>query len=257
MRRFPIALLVSLAASVLACTPAPQGGPPQPSQEQQPVYGGRLNVRVNPDPWEWDLSLGGKSSPNDTGIGLTADSLLGFKVGPDVGHSELVLQPELAQRWEVSPDARSFTFNLRQDARFANTAPVNGRELTSADVKFSMEYASRSGEFAGKKPTGILEWMYEEMERIETPDKHTVTVRFKEPFVPFAAYMASEWSPVLAREVYDRDGHMKEMVVGSGPFVLDRGESQKGSRWVWKKNPTHWREGKPYLDELRWLVIPE
>lgn len=44
--------------------------------------------------------------------------------------------------------------------------------------------------------------------------------------------------------------------MGTGPFVLDTANSQKGTRWVWKKNPDYWEPGKPYLDELRWLVLP-
>src|SRR6185295_4241334 len=42
-------------------------------------------------------------------------------------------EPSLAERWEVSPDLRVFTFHLRHDARWSN-----GRSLTSADVVYSL-----------------------------------------------------------------------------------------------------------------------
>jgi len=174
-----------------------------------------------------------------------------------VGYTEMVLQPALAERWEVSPDAKLFTFYLRKGVKFASAPPVNGRELTSADVKWSLEYATRTGEFAGKAlPAGRQAYMYEGLDRMVTPDPYTVQVHFKEPFVPFLSFSGSTKNPVVPREVYDLDGHLKDRPVGTGPFQLDSPASQKGTRWVFRKNPTYWEEGKPYLDEFRWLVVP-
>jgi len=170
----------------------------------------------------------------------------------------MVLRPELAERWEVSPDAKVFTFHLRNGVKFANVPPVNGRDLTSADVKWSAEHWARAGEFKDKNlPQGRLEFMYEGLDRIETPDPRTARFYFKEPFSPFISYAASDWNPVVPREIYEKDGHFKDTIVGSGPFQLDVQASQKGTRWVWKKNAGYWDEGKPYLDELRQLVLKE
>ena len=38
---------------------------------------------------------------------------------------------------------------------------------------------------------------------------------------------------------------------------MDIAATQKGTRWVWKKNPTYWATSKPYLDEIRWLPLLE
>ena len=72
------------------------------------------------------------------------------------------------------------------------------------------------------------------------------TIRFKQPFVPFVSYTATPFMGILAREIYDQDGHYKDRIVGSGPYQLDSAASQKGARWVWKKNPSYWDSGKPY-----------
>lgn len=67
-----------------------------------------------------------------------------------------------------------------------------------------MEYWSREGQFKEKRlPPGQFSWMYENLDRIETPDRNTVTVRFKDPFVPFLAYAASQWNPMVAKEIYE------------------------------------------------------
>lgn len=248
----------ALLPLILACGPAqltPQQGA---GQADGPVYGGRINVMVPVDPFDWDISYTGKTSPNSTGINLAYNRLLGFKTGPDIPYSEQVLQPELAERWEVSPDAKSFTFYLRKGVKFADLAPVNGREFTSEDVRFSVEYVTRTGEFKDKGlPKPELGWMYEGIDRVETRDEYTAVIRFKNPFVPFINYAASEWNPMMGRELYQADGHFKDRLAGTGPFQLDASDSQKGTRWVWKKNTSYWDEGKPYADELRWLVLSD
>ena len=41
----------------------------------------------------------------------------------------MVLAPELAERWDVSPDGKLITFYLHKGVKFANLPPVNGREV--------------------------------------------------------------------------------------------------------------------------------
>lgn len=55
--------------------------------------------------------------------------------------------------------------------------------------------------------------------------------------------------------MFDKEGNYKETIIGTGPFQLDPATSQKGTRYVFKKNPTYWEQGKPYLDEVRILIL--
>ncbi len=176
-RVWPLAFAAALV-SVACAAPTPQ---PQATQQTGPKSGGTLNVRVTGDPFDWDLTDRGKSLPMNGGQPLGYSSLLGFKTGPGIRYDERQLRPELAEKWEVSPDAKPFTFHLRPSVKWANLAPVNGRDLTSADVKWSYEYWSRTGWAKGQQ-SGQYEWMYEGMEGIDTPDPSTVTVRFKQGF---------------------------------------------------------------------------
>lgn len=251
--------LLLVGAALVACAPAVQAPRPEGGQSDgQPRVGGQLNIRQQADPYDWDMSYAGKSTPNDDGMAYAYNSLLTFEVPPKVKYAEMVLRPELAERWEVSPDAKTFTFHLRPGVRFANLPPVNGRELTSADVKWSYEYWTRTGQFKEKKlPQGQFDYFFEGMQAIDTPDKSTVVVRFNEAFVPFINYTASEWNPIVPKEIFDEAGNLKDKIAGTGPYQLDQAASQKGTRWVWKKNPNYWEPGKPYLDEIRWLTLPD
>lgn len=82
-------------------------------------------------------------------------------------------------------------------------------------------------------------------------------MRFKQPFAPFVNYAASDFNPIVPHEIFDQDGNLHDHIAGTGPFQLDQSSSQKGSRWVWKKNPTYWDAGKPYFNEVDWLVISD
>ncbi len=257
MKRFVWVLPTAAAIAALACAAPTPGSSSGQTGSSQPRNGGVLNVRVPDDPGGWDLSLF-KAYPAWEGHTLAENSLVGYQSGPDIEWSKQTMRPELAEKWEVSPDGKAFTFHLRNGVKYQDIAPVNGRELTSADVKWAYEYASRTGQFKDKKlPTGQYEWMFEGLQSVETPDPYTAVVRFQEPFVPFLAYAGSDSTPITPHEIFDQKGNLMDVVIGTGPFQLDPTASQPGSRWNWKKNPNFWDAGKPYLDGMNWLVIKD
>src|SRR5437016_819174 len=119
MLRLSLFLLVAMVAAACA-------GPstaPSPAKENQPKYGGTFSVTADSDPFDFDMSHGGKTTTNSDSIALAYESLLAFKGGPDVKHTDSTIVPELAETWEVSPDARTFTFHLRKGVKYANMAP--------------------------------------------------------------------------------------------------------------------------------------
>ena len=59
-------------------------------------------------------------------------------------------------------------------------------------------------------------YMFEGLNAAETPDAGTVTVRFQNPFVPFVNYAASHNMPVLAHEIYDKNGNLHTVTDSSG-----------------------------------------
>src|SRR4029453_5659235 len=91
--------------------------------------------------------------------------------------------PDLAEHWDISPDARVFTFHLRQGVKFHNS----GNTMTSADVKWSI-----------KAPMGIKgnpSFILDGITSVETPDANTVTITKSEPD---PAFMAKGSFPVFA-----------------------------------------------------------
>lgn len=257
----PKALLLAFSlAAVLACGPGSQPVQTGPSDaEAKPTSGGVLRVHERLDPFDWDITFTGATTPNTRGIRGAYDTLLDFKSSPEVNFSEIVLMPGLAEKWESGADGKTFTFHLNKNARWANLPPVNGRALTSADVKWGLEYLARIGPFSGNKPSkSFVDWAYAGIAAVETPDPATTVVRFNEPNGAFLGIQATaKYAAIMPKEILEKDGNFKDQMAGSGPFQLDAAASQKGTRWVFKKNANYYRDGQPYLDEIRWLVLPE
>ena len=249
-------MLACLCMLALGCT-APQPAT-QTGKSDTPVYGGTFNVPQPQDPFDFDMSYTGSSNANPLFIKSAYTSLMRMKTGPDIKFSQGVVEPLLAERWEVSPDATTFTFYLKKGVKFANIAPVSGREVTAADVKWSFEYMSRTGALKDAKiPASQFNWMFEGLQSVTTPDTYTVVVKFSDGFAPFVNYAASSDNLVMPKEIYEADGHFKDRVIGSGPFQLDPTTVQKGSSWTMKKNPTYFEEGKPYLEAIKVILVKD
>ena len=158
---------------------------------------------------------------------------------------ELTIEGDLAQEWE-QVDEQTVTFKLYPNAKWQNVEPVNGRPLTSEDVKLNFEYMRTP------RPDFVLAPMFSMIDRIDTPDEHTVTVHTDIAYAPLLSNLADVWAKLIPREQYEGD-LSKQKPVGSGPFIFDR--FTNGVEYVLRRNPDYYREGKPYVDEIHWHVF--
>ena len=159
-------------------------------------------------------------------------------------HDGTKILPDLAETWEQKDDV-TYVFRLRQGVKFHNVPPVNGRELTSEDVKYSIErqMTNQPGKFQHAY------FFLDKLASIQTPDKYTVVFKTKEPYAPFLNYIASPWTVIVAREVVEKHGDLQRHAIGTGPFIMQ--EYRREQEAVFVKNPHYFKKGLPYLDEVR------
>ena len=70
---------------------------------------------------------------------LVYGQLVRFPSGPDArGSADHRILPDIAERWEVATPT-TVVFRLKKGVRFHKKPPVDGREVTADDVKFSLE----------------------------------------------------------------------------------------------------------------------
>ena len=110
---------------------------PGPAVAQTPKRGGTFRIATLLDPVGWD--------PHQT-ISFATMTLLSFahsrlmkvKAGPSVTPGSYPIEGDLAESW-TQPTETTYVFKLKKGVRWHNKPPVNGRELTADDVKYTYE----------------------------------------------------------------------------------------------------------------------
>ncbi len=115
------------------------------------------------------------------------------------------VKPDLAESVDVSSDGLQYKFTLRRGVKFHN-----GKVMTSADVKGSLERFAR---------VGNSRQVMAPVAAIETPDSNTVICKLSAPSPGFLEGMSSPRAPaaiVPAEEAGKAAGQME--LIGTGPF---------------------------------------
>ena len=171
--------------------------------------------------------------------------------------------PDLAERWEVSDDALSYTFYLRKGAKFHD-----GEEVTADDVVFTFK-SYLNPEVSPRGPTLLSVIKGAEaysaahgMGEVGIVKVDDYTVRFEQDF-PNALFLdkCCNSTPIIMPEHVLGDLAPADIAnypwstefIGSGPFMLDVPfVADRG--WTMKKNPDYFF-GEPRLDKISFEFI--
>jgi peptide/nickel transport system substrate-binding protein len=164
-------------------------------------------------------------------------------------------EPELAESWEWSPDKTEMTFHLVKNAQFHDGTP-----LTSEDAKFGYEQALTYH--------GRFNQMAVHVDSIETPDDHTMVVKFKYPYISFPMLLDnSNGALVLPKHIYEVKAGENPLLldaqrspIGSGPFKFV--EWVPGSHVTYERNENYWKKDEagrplPYLDKVVFKIMTD
>ena len=179
------------------------------------------------------------SSYDNYAIDLVYEGLLGY-------NAENELVPELAQEMpEISEDGLTFTFKIREGAKFSDGTPV-----TSKDVKYSFTLLadpSYTGRFAinAENIVGYEEYNKgdaTELTGIETPDDETVIIHAKEPRIDNLVTFGDSVRIMSAAQFDYKKGDTSEIesntsdMLGSGPYKLNSYDKASGASFVRNEN---------------------
>lgn len=153
----------------------------------------------------------------------------------------MVVQPDLAESWEVSDDLRTWTFHLRQGVKFHN-----GREMEAEDVVATLNRVLDPENGSRMRVNLAI------VEAIEAVDKYTVRFTLNTPYSGLDAMLADYQGRITPREANDQ---LSTNPIGTGPFKFV--EFLPNDRLVLEKNPDYWREGQPKVDRVVFRIIPE
>jgi len=153
---------------------------------------------------------------------------------------------EVAESWELGEGGLQVTFKLRQNMKWDNRAPTNGRPLDAQDVLFSWD------KFQKLNGSALT---YGNVERVSAPDPRTIVVRMKEPDASIIQlFSARDGLYVQPREA-ESGFDPKREVRGHGPYILE--EYVPSAKFTYARNPNYYNAGKPYPDRVEVPIIPE
>jgi len=214
---------------------------PARARAQTPRRGGTLSLRLwDPPGFDHMLTVSYKTN---IPLSFTHSRLVKPKAGPAIQPGTFPLEGDLAESWS-QPNETTYVFKLRRGVRWHNKPPVNGRELTAEDVKYTIE------RFMTVKGNANA-YMLRAVDRVDTPDKYTVKLTLKEPNAWFLDILASPMAvAIVAREAVEKFGDLKkpEAVIGTGPWMLDGYRPNVGYTFV--RHPAYFVPGLPYIDRV-------
>lgn len=152
------------------------------------------------------------------------------------------LIPELAESWEVSPDAKVWHFKVRKGVEFSN-----GKSLTSEDVVDSLNHhLSKDSTSAAKSILGGIT-------ELSADGKHAVKITLKGGDADFP-YLLSDYHLNVCPS--NGDGTIDwQSGIGTGGYVLK--EHSPGERSLTTRNPNYWKEGRAHFDEVETIQVAD
>ena len=148
--------------------------------------------------------------------------------------------PSLASEWEASPDARTWTFTLRDGVEFHD-----GKTLTPDDVIASLDYHRRPDSKSFVKPFA------DQIVGMKA-DGNKVVVELEASNADFPAYLASPGFLILPSE----EGTIDPVTWnGLGGYVLESYEP--GVRATLNRFPNYWRDDRAWVDRVEMITLAD
>jgi peptide/nickel transport system substrate-binding protein len=153
--------------------------------------------------------------------------------------------PDLADSYEVAGDGKSVVFKLHPGVKFHD-----GSELGSEDVKATLEWIANPP----PKKVSVQQGVVDAVDHVETPDPLTAKVILTRPNPSLILNLATHFMAIGSKADLAK-GDLGTQMNGTGPFKL-KGYS-RGIGTELERNPDYWIKDRPYLDGLKFSIIPE
>jgi peptide/nickel transport system substrate-binding protein len=170
------------------------------------------------------------------------------------------VRPQMAEKWDVSPDGLTYTFRLRDGLEWHDGTPV-----TSEDCIASIQ------RFVKRDPTGLRLAPF--VKAMEVVDARTFRLVLTETYGMVLETLAKpSLAPLLimpkaVAATSPAEPIKPEQVIGSGPFVFKRDEWKPGEKVVYVRNPKYKPRAEPpsgfaggkvaMVERVEWLAISD
>jgi ABC-type transport system substrate-binding protein len=226
--------LLALALALIACN-APDRGPRfRPAGATSPRAGGTLRFSATDAVSTLDPAFA-----NDEVSAWTLHPLVDTLVDFEPGGTRLIAR--LAERWDISPDGRTYRFWLRDGLRYADGTPIVAADLEHAIERPLSLAASPFAQLLAdvEGAADVIEKRRQDCPGIRANGERELEVRLVAPNAAFLYIFALKFTAPLPRAYVARAGERLRIPLASGPYQVE--EWTEGTRVVFARNP-HYRD---------------
>jgi peptide/nickel transport system substrate-binding protein len=171
---------------------------------------------------------------------------------------KLEVRPQMVDRYDVSPDKRTWTFTLRDGLAWHDGQPVTAEDCIASLKRWGAR------DTMGQKLLSFVAGF-------EAPDEKTIRMTLKEPYGLVLQTLAKPGANVpfmMPKRVADTDPNQQITdFTGSGPFTFRNQDWKAGEKAVYVKNPNYKPRSDPAsglagakvvkVDRVEWLWIAD
>ncbi|WP_405212144.1 ABC transporter substrate-binding protein [Dokdonia sp. Asnod2-E02] len=173
--------------------------------------------------------------------------------------NDLNVQPDIAKSWEISQDALTYTFILRDDVRFHKHPAFNTKDstriVTAADFVYSFN------RLRDPKIASPGSWVLGNVASYSAVNDTTFIITLKKAFPAYLGLLSMRYCSVVPKEVTTHYGNeFRSHPIGTGPFKFKRWE--EGVKLVLRKNELYYEKDEdgvqlPYLEAVAITFLPD
>jgi peptide/nickel transport system substrate-binding protein len=168
------------------------------------------------------------------------------------------VQPQMAEKWTVSPDSKTYTFTLRDGLKWHDGTPVTADDCVASIQRWA------SQDKLGQLMTGLMADM-------QAVDAKTFTMTFREPTNIVLRALSKSSNIALfimpKRVAQTPPGVPIKETIGSGPFRFVAAEYRPGVQAVFEKFKDYVPRREPAsglaggkvvkVDRVKWVTMPD
>jgi peptide/nickel transport system substrate-binding protein len=236
---YMVLVLSIISALVMSCSSSPNASSPAAkapvsslaNASAAPQYGGILIRPMTTSP---TAAIGWPPEITNPATQFV-DPALEWLVHEDANGVD---QPWLATSWQVAPDRLSITFNLRKGVKFHD-----GTDWNAAAAKFNMDaYLEAKNSIASS-------W-----KSIDTIDDYTIRLNLNKWDMTSFTDSNLHFASPAAYQANGKDW-MRTHIVGTGAYKFT--SFTRDVSMVFEKFDGYWQKGKPYLNGIKFVIVPD
>ena len=205
-----------------------------------------IDSRDRYDPKTLDPALA-TDVPSGRAVAYVFDGLTRFT--PDAR-----LEPALAERWEVSPDGKVYTFHLRRGVRFHDGTPFVARHVVQSFQRVLDPATKSTGPWVLYPVDGaraFADGKAQSIRGLQAPDDSTLRITLERPVAIFLKLLAMPVASIVPDSVA---ADFRENPIGTGPWKFV--EWRHDDYLLFARNAEYF-DGPPKTDSLRARIIRE